>query len=99
VDFGDFLDRDGEAGTPFGEEGDGGGAEDGENVRDAVNSVVLKNLRGVADVADREVLSDRVRHQGNRNSNSNSLKFKFDSVWRYFVPGCEVLRNLREVGN
>jgi len=72
VDFGDFLCRDGEAGTPFREEGDGGGAEDGENVRDAVNGVVLKNLRGIADVADREVLSDRVRHEGNRNSNSNS---------------------------
>lgn len=52
MDFGDFLSRDGETGTPFREEGYGGRAEDGENVRDTVNGVVLKNPGRVADVAD-----------------------------------------------
>lgn len=62
VDFGDLLGGDGESGFPFGEEGDGGGAEDGEDVCHALDGAVFENLRRVADVPDRKVLADRVRH-------------------------------------
>lgn len=99
VDFGDFLGRDGDAGTPFREEGDGGGTEYGENVRDAVNGVVLKNPRRVADVADREVLSYRVRHHSESKSKSKfKFKFKFDCVRKLdFVY--EKLKRSAKLGN
>lgn len=67
VEFTDLLDGDGEAGAPFGEEGDGGGAEDGEDVGDVVvvDGAGLENLRRVADVSDEEILTDEVRHHRN----------------------------------
>lgn len=61
VEFGDLFDGDGEGGTPFGEEGNGSGAENGEYVCDVVvvvNGAVLENLSSIVDVADEEILSD-----------------------------------------
>lgn len=70
MEFGNLLDRDGEGRTPFGEEGDGSGAENGEDVGDVVGDGGggggLENFGGVDDVADEEVLTDEVRHR-NRN--------------------------------
>lgn len=79
MDFGDLLDRDGEGRTPFGEEGDGSGAENGEDVGDVVGDGGgggLENFGGVDDIADEEVLPDEVRHR-NRNRNGG---FEFNLV-------------------
>lgn len=86
MNFGDLLDRDGEGRTPFGEEGDGSGAENGEDVGDVVGDGGgggggLENFGSVDDVADEEVFTDEVRHR-NRNGGSgysSSFFFSFDS--------------------
>ncbi|PNX54542.1 hypothetical protein L195_g048162, partial [Trifolium pratense] len=58
--LGDLVNGDGESGTPFGEEGNGSGTENGEDVSDVVwwNGAVLKNFCGVVDVADEEIFAD-----------------------------------------
>jgi len=64
VEFGDFLDRDREGRTPFGEEGDGSRAENGEDVGDVVgDGGGLENFSGVDDVTNEEVFADEVRHR------------------------------------
>ncbi|MCI71079.1 hypothetical protein A2U01_0092342 [Trifolium medium] len=59
MEFGDLVDGDGESGTPFSEEGDGSGTENGEDVSDVVrwNGAVLENFCGVVDVADEEIFA------------------------------------------
>lgn len=55
MEFGDLFDRDREGRTPFGEERDGSGAENGEDVGDVVGDSGgggLENFGGVNDIAD-----------------------------------------------
>lgn len=57
----DLLRRDGNAGAPLGEEGDGCGAEEREHVRD-FGAPALEHLSSVVDVANEETVADAKRH-------------------------------------
>lgn len=57
----DLLRLDGDGGSPLGEEGDGGGAEEREQVRD-FGAPALEHLSRIVDVADVETVADTERH-------------------------------------
>lgn len=57
----DLLGGDGEARAAVGDEGDGGGADDGEDVGE-VRGVRGEGSDGVVDVAEEEAAADKVRH-------------------------------------
>lgn len=64
----DLLGGDGEARAAVGDEGDGGGADDGEKVGEAAGFRGGGGERGdgVVDVAEEEALADEVRHGDGR---------------------------------